>query len=713
MSADPQRGYRFANAAQWGACLFAGVDPASLSTHDTVRPFLPFATVAHRIPSQPARAPAVATTGEVFWHDDATDQLYRLAPGDETPDIVRAPSAIVRATRLLATRWGLWTFGAGSVQRFEADTLTRLAILDLDDWRAVDIAADARDGLYVLAERDGRWSVLRINCAGRIKQVVEFADVTNAKAFVFLRRRKRFVVLTGGSDPQLRWFAEAGGAALVRKSVAAMHHCFSATALGTDGRDRVFVAGGDAPNLGGEANVLSFDGDGNPLGSVRLDARDVPATGVTASRDALYVTGPRGLLQFAAVQSVPEDAGEVQCLLVTPMLHSPDREDGRRWLRVEATATLPRGATLELSYASTSDPAIRDRLAKLAADTTLTASQRAQRILDERGVWHAPIAFHGEGTDADDAPRFAAPLFDIRDPYIWVSLRLIAAPGAQRLPALKALAVLYPGHTLMEYLPSIYQREEAVSDSFLRALVGAFETTTQGLDERIAALGSHVHPKTASSEWLDAIARWLGLPWDDTLALAQKRCIVSHAQDLASKRGTRAGLETFLACLMPEIPRRFRIVDAIADFGFATVGGTGCEGSALPAMLGGPLRSHTELDAGAMLGRMRLPCEGHAGDPWQLAGSVRVDIAATADERRAWAAWLPTALDALVPFTTRARVRWIDARALRGDRLDGALTLEGTPTPHLGDDAITGVARFPARGTRLGATGADIGTRLL
>jgi phage tail-like protein len=532
----------------------------------------------------------------------------------------------------------------------------------------------------------------------------------------------------------LRWFAEAGGAALVRKSVAAMHHCFSAAALGTDGRDRVFVAGGDAPNLGGEANVLGFDGDGNPLGSVRLDARDVPATGVTASRDALYVTGPRGLLRFAAVQSVPEDAGEVQCLLVTPMLHSPDREDGRRWLRVEATATLPRGATLELSYASTSDPAIRDRLARLAADTSLTASQRALRILGERGVWHAPIVFHGEGTDADDAPpwharialhgegtdadaddapRFAAPLFEIRDPYLWVSLRLIAAPGAQQLPALKALAVLYPGHTLMEYLPSIYQREEAVSDSFLRALVGVFETTTQGLDERIAALGGHVHPKTASSEWLDAIARWLGLPWDDTLALAQKRCIVSHAQDLASKRGTRAGLETFLACLMPEMPQRFRIVDAIADFGFATVGGTGCEGSALPAMLGGPLRSHTELDAGAMLGRMRLPCEGHVRDPWQLAGSVRVDIAATANERRAWAAWLPAALDALVPFTTRARVRWIDARALRGDRLDGALTLEGTPMPHLGDDAITGVARFPARGTRLGATGADIGTRLL
>src|SRR4249919_1498119 len=156
MSADPQRGYRFGNAAQWSACLFAGVDPASLSAQGAVQPFLPFATAAQRIASQGAGAPAVAATGEVLWHDDATDRLYRLAPHDETPDIVRAPSAIVRATRLLATRWGVWTFGDDSVQRFEADTLTRLAILDVAGWRAIDIA-EARDGVHVLAEREGRW----------------------------------------------------------------------------------------------------------------------------------------------------------------------------------------------------------------------------------------------------------------------------------------------------------------------------------------------------------------------------------------------------------------------------------------------------------------------------------------------------------------------------------------------------------------------------
>jgi hypothetical protein len=133
----------------------------------------------------------------------------------------------------------------------------------------------------------------------------------------------------------------------------------------------------------------------------------------------------------------------------------------------------------------------------------------------------------------------------------------------------------------------------------------------------------------------------------------------------------------------------------------------------LPALLGGRPPWHVELDGGARLGRMRLPCEGDDADRWQLAPSVRVDIAATADERRAWSSWLPAAIDTLVPLTTRARVRWLDARSLQDQQLDGGWVLEGAPAPHLGDDAITGVARFPERGVRLGATGADTGTRLL
>ena len=65
------------------------------------------------------------------------------------------------------------------------------------------------------------------------------------------------------------------------------------------------------------------------------------------------------------------------------------------------------------------------------------------------------------------------------------SAALIASPGAG-IPVLSELAVLYPGETLMENLPSIYQRVERQPDSFLRALVGVLESTTQTLDARIS-----------------------------------------------------------------------------------------------------------------------------------------------------------------------------------------------------------------------------------
>jgi phage tail-like protein len=246
----------------------------------------------------------------------------------------------------------------------------------------------------------------------------------------------------------------------------------------------------------------------------------------------------------------------------------------------------------------------------------------------------------------------------------------------------------------------------------VRAVVGVLEANTQGLDDRIAAMGSHVHPSTASSPWLDFVAQWLGVPWDDGLAVDQKRAIVKRAGELASLRGTRAGLEMLLESLMPGTPRRFRVIDTTADFGFAIVGNDGCRASALPAMLGGRAPWSAELDS-AVLGAMRLPCPGQHDDGlWRLTGKIRVDVAATARERRAWEPWLLALITEMVPLTARVELRWVSAHALRANRLDGTLTLHPAPSPHLGTDAVTGLARLPERGNRLSARGSDIGTRL-
>jgi phage tail-like protein len=600
-----------------------------------------------------------------------------------------------------------------SLQRFEEDTLTRLLTLDVENARVIDIANGGHDSLLALVERDGVCQSVRIDRTGHPVETIGFEGIFYAKAFVFLRRSQRFVVLAGDRHPRLYWFTAEGGSALFSLAVAAMRPCFEVDGLGSDSSDRVFLVGADSDEFGGRAYVVICDADGHPLGELPLDAQDAPATGITASRDSLLVTGQRGLLRFTTAQVVPDGVGQVECTLMTPLLFSPDRADKRRWLRVEAMASLPEGSMLEIAWVATNDDTRRDRLNAVATDNLIPASQRVAKLLTESGLRRGHTTFHGTaGAEPQGAKTLSAKLFDVSERFLWIGITLTAATGA-RLPFLSELTVVYPGRTLMEDLPAIYQREEERTNSFLRALVGVLETTTQGLDARIASLGSRIHPETAQEPWLNFIARWLGVPWDDGLNPDQKRAVITRAADLAKSRGTRAGLETLLECLIPGTPRRFRVTDATADFGFAVVGGETYGGSKLPAMLGGNTRWNAELDASAVLGHMRLPCAGQLDDgAWQIAGKIRIDVAATAAEKRAWEPWLLALVTEMVPLTARAELRWVTLQALRTNRLDGTMVLESLPTPHLGTNAITSLARLPERGARISATGPVIGTRL-
>jgi phage tail-like protein len=473
----------------------------------------------------------------------------------------------------------------------------------------------------------------------------------------------------------------------------------------------VQLRGADGNEFNGTPHVVTFDGDGNKLAELPLDRLDGPITGIAATPDSLFVTGPRGLLRFGVAEVIPEGAEQASFTLLTPILFSPDREDKRRWLRVQATVDLPEGSTLEISYGATDNKQIRDQLNAIANDTSISASQRVQALASEPEFWHGPTLFYGTGA-SPQLKTYSAKLFDAKDRYLIVRVSVTATAGA-RLPSLSELTVLYPGRTLMEDLPSIYQEEEERANSFLRDLVGVLETTTQGLDSQIGSMGRQIHPTTAPEAWLNFIARWLGVPWDDALSLDQKRAVVSRAADLAKGRGTRAGLEALLESLIPGTPRRFRVMDRTADSGFAIVGGEACSGTALPAMLGGRTQWSRELGNDAVLGFMRLPCPGQLHDgAWHLTGKIRVDVAATAAERKAWQPWLPALITEMVPLTARVEIRWVSTHALASNRLDDTMTLQSAPEPHLGTDAITSLARLPERATRVAASDQVTGMRL-
>jgi hypothetical protein len=59
-------------------------------------------------------------------------------------------------------------------------------------------------------------------------------------------------------------------------------------------------------------------------------------------------------------------------------------------------------------------------------------------------------------------------------------------------------------------------------------------------------------------------------------------------------------------------------------------------------------------------------------------------------------------------------LRWTSVLALRSGTpvLDDSLILESAPAPHLGTDAVTGLARFPDSKPRLSQSGLPMGTRL-
>jgi phage tail-like protein len=715
MTAETQRSYRFATEAQWNACLFAQVDDTGVATGGGVQPSAPFGRPPTLYAGAAAYAPAITRADEIVFVDHE-HSLNRLETDDDQLLTDPAPSPIARATRIIAASNSLWVTGQSpdALQSYETDTLTRLLTVELPHGRVIDIAGDGCDAILALVESTGGLQAIRVDGGGHVVGAIAFGGASHATSFVYLQRSQRFVVLAGDQHQRLYWFAATGERPLFSIAVAAMHPCFVAVALGSDSLDRVLVVGADGDADGSGAFVLVFDADGISVDELPLDPLDAPATGAVGTHDTVLVTGRRGLLRFDKTNVVPDGANQSRCTLVTPVLSSPDPQDGRRWLRIDALAQLPEGSTLEIAFAATDDPATLARVNAIAADPSVPSSRRIAAILGEPDVWRDTTVFHGAAPSPNTPTIYAAKLFDVQEQYIWVCITLSATVGVQ-LPVLMGLDVLYPGLTLMANLPAVFQRDEARPGSFLRSLVGILEATTQDLDARIGSMGSRINPSTAPGPWLDFIARWLGVPWDDGLSDAQKRAIVTRAPELAKERGTRGGLEALLESLLPGAPRRFRVTDATADFGFAIVSDGAGSGSALPAMLGGGTAWSTELDYTSVLGSMRLPCADQRIDgAWQLAGKVQVEVAATARERAVWEPWFGALIAEMIPLTARLQLRWVSQSALRdGDRLDGMMILESTPDPRVGADAVTNVARLPVRGTRLSASGASISTTRL
>jgi len=702
----PPRTYRFATADQWQLGLFQLATPGR-----GLQPLRPFARTPQRFRSAGGFAPAVLPTREVLWRDNA-GALHMLSPHDDTGDPFAAAGPIEHSSRLIANSRGIWAMGAqpGSLHCYEPGTFTELVSSQLTGFRLADLAYFDCKSLAVLAHNAAGWHLLRVDCEGRMVADAPLACVHSPIGCTYLPDSWQLVVLTGGEHPCLLWYTIEGGAPKQTLTVALRYPCCECFCIA--GSDRIYIAAlSDGQNA-----VIVLDSDGALADIVPVYTADAPMTGLAEAGTSFYLTGACGLLRFSIAGQVPSGSGEITCTYLSPVMQSPDPEGSTYWLRADCAATLRDGCSLEIAAAATADTDVRDRINAIAADTSLSPGHRIDRILAEADIWQHTTVFQGDPI-APVTDTFSAPLFDIAGRFLWIAITLRATSESD-FPSISEFSVFYPGHGLMEYLPAFYrfeklggERNPIRPDGFARALVGVLEATTQSIDAEISSLGSNIHPATAPEPWLNYVARWLSLPWDDALSRDQKNALINHAAELTALRGTRNGLELLLQCLFPGAPARFRVTDTTADFAFAVLDGD----SPLPVLLAGYPRSRAELGPYAVLGKMRLPCPDQPDDPvapW--VGKVRIDIAAAAAEKRAWEPWLRSLLLTYLPATVSLALRWISLHALRSGTpiLDDSLILESAPAPHLGTDAVTGLARFPDSTPRLSLSGLPMGTRL-
>lgn len=99
---------------------------------------------------------------------------------------------------------------------------------------------------------------------------------------------------------------------------------------------------------------------------------------------------------------------------------------------------------------------------------------------------------------------------------------------------------------LLEHLPAIYRRSDAVGRNLVREVCFVFEHMFDSVDRNLADGWRFYDPHAAPQDFLDWLSRWtaftLDLDWPET----EKRALIKRAVDLYRIRGTKRGLTLFL-----------------------------------------------------------------------------------------------------------------------------------------------------------------------
>jgi phage tail-like protein len=735
MSIPAPNAYRFTSAAHWARCLLDRLEVSA----GRLQPIARLSSLVTPVDSQgPVDIVAADSQGRPVWRrprEAATDAVVLLRLDDTGS--VSAPydidGSLGRSRRWVIDRRWLWAFSTDRIHRYDEATLQLDRTFTLDDLvggsghsgsrgSISDVAADGSGGIWLLVTAaDGVQRLLHLDRKGCPDACIAVPCCACEVSWLGTVERGRVLVLLAPRARRLTLVAAKDRTVLRTVRLDGLAPCWSPSGLATDGRRRIAVWGPQEATDGRTKwllFVLGATGDvvDGPLtdfssAAERRRAGEPPPrvlpTSAAVWGDRVWLAATDGLWRVAPGGG-REGALSADGTLLTPRLHSPRTATSRGWLRAEVAADLPQGAVLDVEFASTDDRALADQLDGMAGDPSMTSAARQEAIwslLDHPPAWRFVVA--GPTTAADPV---AIPLFASQDEWLWLRLKVVTPPGAAPKP-LRELRVLYPDDSLMRYLPASFRAETGDPGAVLRRLVGVLETTTQRLDDRIGSIGTLMDPATAPEGWLDYMARWLDLPWDDGLAADARRRLIGSAGELLDRRGTRSGLQTLLRGLLGE-DANVRVVDLTVEHPPARLGrrGMDVQGTAsLPLLLAGPPRSLPILGSRAVLGRTRLCAPASEIDPLAVVvPTLRIEITAARGLRTRLEPVLERVIAQYVPAGLRVALRWLSpGGGLRDEGNTDVTVLDGQRPATLGGQSEIGRAVLGGRPVPGG--GADFG----
>lgn len=677
MSAVRTRFYRFDSAAQWAQCLMRKWD---VQPDGSLAQSARLNSVAEPFPL-PGCVTAVAHL-----------QTPCVTPLGEPLELDASPGELGSSPRLVVGRDWIWTFDPGTptLRRWDRDTLEEEDHHDAGK-AILDIATDRGDGVWVLTGEGNERELFRFDCRGCLIATLPVPCQACHAAQLATVDSARVIALLTAAGRKLVSIDSVSGALLGVKELGDLAFGWKAAQMASDGQSWIALWGPQAYYQGPVWQLFVLDRSlevvEGPLQNLFPNSQIDPASArVAVQGQTVWFSTPTGYWRLAAGDST--GARELESDLMTQALRSPSSPLGRGWLRADLTIELPKGATLEVQFVSTSNQMLKDRADQIASNPTASVAQR------QDDIWNLfandQISHYTFPGPASAQVPVSAPLLLPTDEWLWLRVSAISPPGTDTAK-LTELRIHYPYVTLSQSLPAIFQGATNDPDAGLATLLGTIEVTTDRFDNRIRRIGSLLGAQTAPAEWLDFLASWFQLPWDEDLPESAKRCLLGHAGALLEWRGTRRGLLQFLRCLLGD-QAGIQISDMTVDYPPLRLS---CADSRLPALLAGSPRTTPTVGVKAVLGRAKL-C-GDSGPMSTIAPSVVIAITAEDRIRKQLAPMFESLLAQYIPAGVQLRVRW---RAARGNPevLDAAgWILDGASPVVLGQEGKVGEALVGGR----------------